>query len=62
MASGDDDAGSLSLRVLPASLRTAVCMPGLRRTLDDRADVVDGDDRVQPLWCLDADPDVIAGY
>ena len=39
----------LPLRVLPAPLRAALGLPGLRRALHDRAHVLDGDRGLQPL-------------
>ena len=46
--------GPLPLRLLPAPLRADVGVPQLRRALDDRADVLDGDHEVQQLRRLDA--------
>ena len=54
VAAPDEPPGPLPLRVLPAPLRADLRVPQLRRALDDRADVLDGDPEVQQLRRLDA--------
>ena len=54
VAAPDQPARPLPLRVLPAPLRADLGLPQLRRALDDRADVLDGDPEVQQLRRLNA--------
>ena len=49
VAAADQPPGPLPLRLLPAPLRADLGLPQLRRALDDRADVLDGDPEVQQL-------------
>src|SRR3712207_6603529 len=59
MAPADEPARPLPLRQLPASLRAAVGLPGLRRALDDRADVRHGALPLRELRGLDAPADLM---
>ena len=54
VAAADEPPRPLPLRLLPAPLRADLRVPQLRRALDDRADVLDGDPQVQQLRRLDA--------
>ena len=54
VAAADDARRPLPLRLLPAPLRAALGLPGLRRALHDRAHVLHRHHRLQPLRRLDA--------
>src|SRR3954471_21659503 len=58
VAAADHAGRPLPLRVLPAPLRAALGVPGLRRARDHRPDVLDGDHDLQSLWRLDAHRDL----
>src|SRR5215218_1491087 len=59
VAAGDEPAGPLPLRELPAPVRAGLGLPQLRRALDDRADVEHRTLRLQPLPELDAPTDLM---
>ena len=59
LAAAHEPSRPLPLRVLPAPLRAGLAVPGLRRALDDRADVEHGRPQVQPLRRQHAEADLM---